>query len=67
MTELEIATEKVRLIHQAIDSVKTCAVQAQKISHDTHIEEHYKTALHHLDICRTRTEILLTRVKLIGK
>lgn len=67
MTELEIATEKVRLIYKAIDSVKDCAKQAQQISHDKHIEEHYTTALYHLDICRTRTEILLTRIKLIGK
>jgi hypothetical protein len=61
------AIEMLRLVNESIEAVTKCAKQSQKISHNKHIEDKYKSALFELELNRTYAESFLVRVKAIGR
>ena len=64
MTESEKASERLRLVNEAITFVRNCATQDRKLTSDNKMSGRYTRALQELESLRANTESIVKRTNI---
>ena len=67
MNNTELHEKRLALAEKAYDNIKTIAEEDRKLTHTRYIADCYRKALDHLEHRKSSADLLLRRVKAIGR